>query len=178
MLIDEIRKVIPEARIRYVDQLDDPRNYRVNCDLIRQELGFKVTRRVPDGIREVMEVVRLGIVSDPDDQRFYNIPLQSAHDDELPEQVEAAIATVLPRDGFKALHEPRFAGNESEHIVKECIDTGWVRRRASSSTASSRSLRRTPAQRMRSPSRTAPWRCTWRSSSRESRPATRCSCRR
>lgn len=78
MLIDEIRKVIPEARIRYVDQLDDPRNYRVNCDLIRRELGFEVSRRVPDGIREVMEVVRLGIVSDPDDQRYYNIPYKRA----------------------------------------------------------------------------------------------------
>ena len=78
MLIDEIRKAIPEARIRYVDQLDDPRNYRVNCDLIQRELGFKVTRRVPDGIREVMEVVRLGIVSDPDDQRYYNIPHKRA----------------------------------------------------------------------------------------------------
>ena len=44
---------------------------------------------------------------------------------DLPERVEAAIATVLPRDGFKALHEPRFAGNEWRY-VKECIDTGWV----------------------------------------------------
>ena len=50
------------------------RDYRVNSDLIRRELGFKVTRRVSDGIREVMEVVRLGLVSDPDDQRYYNIP--------------------------------------------------------------------------------------------------------
>ena len=44
---------------------------------------------------------------------------------DFPERVEAAIATVLPRDGFKALHEPRFAGNEWAY-VKECIDTGWV----------------------------------------------------
>lgn len=44
---------------------------------------------------------------------------------DLPERIEAAIATVLPRDGFKALHEPRFAGNEWTY-VKECIDTGWV----------------------------------------------------
>ena len=44
---------------------------------------------------------------------------------DLPERIEAAIGTVLPRDGFKALHEPRFAGNEWAY-VKECIDTGWV----------------------------------------------------
>lgn len=29
------------------------------------------------------------------------------------------------RDGFIALHEPRFAGREWEY-VKECLDTGWV----------------------------------------------------
>lgn len=78
MLIDEIRKVIPEARIRYVEQTDDPRNYRVNSDLIGRELGFRITRRVPEGIREVLDVVRLGVVSDPDDQRYYNIPYQRA----------------------------------------------------------------------------------------------------
>jgi len=44
---------------------------------------------------------------------------------DLPERIEAAIAAVLPSDGFKALHEPRFGGNEWAY-VKECIDTGWV----------------------------------------------------
>jgi perosamine synthetase len=44
---------------------------------------------------------------------------------DLPERIEAALATVLPPEGFKALHEPRFGGNEWAY-VKECIDTGWV----------------------------------------------------
>jgi len=35
------------------------------------------------------------------------------------------IKTMLPKQEFISLHEPRFTGNENEY-VKECIDTGWV----------------------------------------------------
>ena len=74
MIVDEIKKLIPDARVRYVNQVDDPRDYRVNCDLIKRELGFVTTRSVPDGIREVMDVVRLGVIADPEQQKYYNIP--------------------------------------------------------------------------------------------------------
>jgi nucleoside-diphosphate-sugar epimerase len=74
MIVDEIRRQDGTARIKYVKQADDPRDYRVNSDLIRRELGFTITMRVPDGIREVMEVVKSGVVRDPDDQRYYNVP--------------------------------------------------------------------------------------------------------
>lgn len=74
MLVDEIRKLIPDARIRYVEQLDDPRDYRVNSDLIRRELGFSITMTVPEGIREVMDALRLGVIRDPDAERYYNTP--------------------------------------------------------------------------------------------------------
>jgi hypothetical protein len=57
-----------------VEQIDDPRDYRVNCDLIKRELGFSITKTVPQGIREVFDVVHLGVVANPDDQRYYNIP--------------------------------------------------------------------------------------------------------
>jgi nucleoside-diphosphate-sugar epimerase len=74
MIVDELKRVDASARIRYVAQIDDPRDYRVNCDLIKSELGFTVTRTVPEGIREVFDVVRLGAVAQPDEQRYYNIP--------------------------------------------------------------------------------------------------------
>lgn len=74
MITEELRRIAPAARIRYVEQVDDPRDYRVNCDLIGRELGFKVSRTVPQGLREVFDVVRLGMVADPDAQRYYNIP--------------------------------------------------------------------------------------------------------
>ena len=74
MLADEITAQIPDARIRYVKKDEDPRDYRVNFDKIRERLGFTVSHTVPDGIREVREIVGLGVISDPDDQRYYNIP--------------------------------------------------------------------------------------------------------
>ena len=74
MIVEELQRVAGDARIEYVKQIDDPRDYRVNCDLIKRELGFAITKTVPDGIRDVFDVVRLGVVTDPDDQRYYNIP--------------------------------------------------------------------------------------------------------
>lgn len=43
----------------------------------------------------------------------------------LADDIVSALAGVLPAQGFKALHEPWFNGNEWAY-VKECIDTGWV----------------------------------------------------
>lgn len=44
----------------------------------------------------------------------------------LADQIVAALQRVIgPQDGFVALHEPEFEGNEWAY-VKECLDTGWV----------------------------------------------------
>lgn len=74
MLVDEIKKLLPTARVKFTKQNDDPRDYRVNSDLIKRELGFAITMKVPQGIQEILDVVRLGVISDPEDQRYYNIP--------------------------------------------------------------------------------------------------------
>jgi len=74
MLINEISKVVPNCKIKYVKKNEDPRDYRVNSDKIKKELDFKITMTVPDGIKEVYDIVRLGIVQDPEDQKYYNIP--------------------------------------------------------------------------------------------------------
>ena len=74
MIVEEIRKQIPEAKIKYVHKEEDPRDYRVNFDKIQKELGFEVSKTVPDGIQEVKELVSSGIIQDPEDQRYYNIP--------------------------------------------------------------------------------------------------------
>ncbi len=74
MIIDEIKKQIPDAKIKYVKKDEDPRDYRVSFEKARKELGFSISRSVPDGIREIGDIVRLGIIQDPEDQRYYNIP--------------------------------------------------------------------------------------------------------
>ena len=73
MLIEEIGNVAPEIQVRYVEQLDDPRDYRVNFDKITHDLGFKITKTVPDGIREIYKTVKSGIIDDPYSSKFKNI---------------------------------------------------------------------------------------------------------
>ena len=74
MLIDEIKKVLPDSKIKYIEKNDDPRDYRVNSDKIKRELGFEISMRVPDGILEVKRMIQEGVIQDPEDQRYYNIP--------------------------------------------------------------------------------------------------------
>ena len=76
MLIDEIKKILPDSRIKYVKKDDDPRDYRVNCDKIKKELGFKISMTVPDGINEVKRIVQEKVIRDPENQKYYNIPYE------------------------------------------------------------------------------------------------------
>lgn len=73
MLMEEIQKQLPEAKAIYVDKTEDPRDYRVNCDKIKSELGFTITKKVPDGIREIIKLMQSGIITDPHSQKFRNI---------------------------------------------------------------------------------------------------------
>lgn len=77
MLINEIIKVIPDAKIKYIEKNEDPRDYRVNSDKIKRELDFKITMRVIDGIEEVKRMIQEGVIANPEDQRYYNIPHES-----------------------------------------------------------------------------------------------------
>lgn len=74
MLVDEIQKVLPDAKIKYVQKNEDPRDYRVNSDKIKNELGFEITMTVPDGIKEIAQVIQQRVIIDPEDQKYYNIP--------------------------------------------------------------------------------------------------------
>ena len=74
MIVNEIKKVLPNSKIKYVKKNEDPRDYRVNCDKIKKELGFKISKTVPDGIKEIKRVIQENLIQDPEDQKYYNIP--------------------------------------------------------------------------------------------------------
>lgn len=73
MIAEELLRQIPGANIRYVQRTEDPRDYRVNFDKIRRQLGFRITRRVPDGIAEVLRLLRSGLLSNPDAPQYANV---------------------------------------------------------------------------------------------------------
>lgn len=77
MLADELMNLFPKAKIKYVKKDEDPRDYRVNSDKIKNQLGFRVTMTVSQGMLEIKRAVEEGIIMNPDDQRYYNIPHES-----------------------------------------------------------------------------------------------------
>jgi nucleoside-diphosphate-sugar epimerase len=74
MIVDALLHQLPDARVKFVQRSEDPRDYRVKFSKIADTLGFRISRKVPDGIKELLDIVQLGLIQDPENQRYYNIP--------------------------------------------------------------------------------------------------------
>lgn len=72
MIVGEIKKHISKIRVRYVSRKEDPRDYRVSFEKIKRELGFTISKRVPDGIKEVKYLIEQNIIPNPDDPKYKN----------------------------------------------------------------------------------------------------------
>jgi nucleoside-diphosphate-sugar epimerase len=66
---------VPEARIEVTPPGGDRRDYRVDFEPIRRELGFLSRRSVPDSIRELAVSLRDGRFPDYRHQRYHNHPI-------------------------------------------------------------------------------------------------------
>ena len=73
MIIEEVCKIVPNVKVDYVELNEDPRDYRVNFDKIKNELGYTITKTVPDGVKEIYTLLKTGIVTDSFAQKFRNI---------------------------------------------------------------------------------------------------------
>jgi nucleoside-diphosphate-sugar epimerase len=71
-LVALLQRRIPDAKVEYVRREEDPRDYRVCFDKISSVLGYRISRRVEDGIEEVMAVIRGGVITDIDDPFYRN----------------------------------------------------------------------------------------------------------
>ena len=73
MIIEEVCKVVPNVQVNYVEMNEDPRDYRVNFDKIKNELGYTITKKVPDGVKEIYTLLKTGVVTDAFASKFSNI---------------------------------------------------------------------------------------------------------
>jgi nucleoside-diphosphate-sugar epimerase len=64
-LVALLRERAPGATISFVQRDEDPRDYRVSFDKIRDRLGYAVSSTVPQGIDEVAALIRSGQWPDP-----------------------------------------------------------------------------------------------------------------
>ncbi len=71
-LVELIHPYAPDAVVEYVHRAEDPRDYRVSFARVTNELGFKTTRTVPDGIEEVARLVRENVIRNFEETKYRN----------------------------------------------------------------------------------------------------------
>ena len=73
-IVEIILKRLPETTVRYKDLTfgGDMRDFHVSFKKVREKLGFEARLNVEDGVREVLQALRSGIIDNPQDQRFRN----------------------------------------------------------------------------------------------------------
>ena len=69
-----ILKRVPETVVIHKDLTfgGDMRDICVSFQKVHSKLGFETHLTVEDGVREVLNALRFGIISDPQDQRYRN----------------------------------------------------------------------------------------------------------
>jgi nucleoside-diphosphate-sugar epimerase len=73
-LVDEIRKQTDRGEVAYVRRTEDPRDYKVSFEKIRDTLGYEVTMTVPRGITELLAALDDDRFDDAWHARYRNIP--------------------------------------------------------------------------------------------------------
>ena len=71
-LIEEIQKQTTSGSVAYVPRNEDPRDYKVSFEKVRDVLGFETTSTVPDGIAEILAALDEEAFGDPYDGRHRN----------------------------------------------------------------------------------------------------------
>jgi hypothetical protein len=67
-----IRPYAPDAVVEFVHKTEDPRDYRVSFTRITEQLDFKITRTVAQGIEDVANLVRNNVIGNFGDGRYRN----------------------------------------------------------------------------------------------------------
>jgi len=71
-LVEMISIHAPDAIVEYVHKEEDPRDYRVSFSRVADQLGFKITQTVAQGIEEIVHLVRSHAVEDFGAARYRN----------------------------------------------------------------------------------------------------------
>ncbi len=68
-----VADVAPAAKMLEVRNDEDPRNYRVRFDKIRNAIGYRAAVTLEEGVREIIEAVQAGRVTDWTDPIYSNL---------------------------------------------------------------------------------------------------------
>ena len=65
-IVEILKKILPKLNTKYIDTVEDRRDYRVNFDKLEKNIGFAPSRSIEDGFRELIESFRLGLLTEED----------------------------------------------------------------------------------------------------------------
>ena len=71
-LVEIITGQLGRGNVSYVSKNEDPRDYKVGFERIKDELGFEPAQRVPEGIAELIAALGDGAFEDPWGQKYRN----------------------------------------------------------------------------------------------------------
>lgn len=65
-IIEVLKKLMPNIKTKYIDTVDDRRDYRVDFSKLENCINFKPSRNVADGFRELIFCFKNGIITEKD----------------------------------------------------------------------------------------------------------------
>jgi nucleoside-diphosphate-sugar epimerase len=71
-LVELLKQRFPNAQVEFVHRDEDPRDYRVGFEKVKERLGFGVSWSVPAGMDEIVELLGSGLLADPYAQHYSN----------------------------------------------------------------------------------------------------------
>ncbi len=73
-IVELVLKRLPETTVEYKNLTfgGDMRDISVSFEKIKKELGFKATLNVDDGVREVLQALKTGMIRNPADEKYRN----------------------------------------------------------------------------------------------------------
>jgi len=72
-IADEILKILPDTKVTYISKEEDPRDYRVDFSKIKRELNFNITKKLPNGLQEIHELLCTRRIENPFSKIYTNI---------------------------------------------------------------------------------------------------------
>jgi len=72
-LVEMITRTLGRGEVSYVHREEDPRDYKVSFEKVREVLGYEPRWKVPSGVEEIVEALEAERFGDPFDSRFSNL---------------------------------------------------------------------------------------------------------
>jgi len=119
-IAQKVKKVYPSIKIERAPSDKDTRSYHVNFDKIKNELGFETKHSVEDGIKEIGEAIKKGVLGDIDDVKYINLKRMMELRD-----IPFAENGLKTRHNFLPFAQPSIGNEEIEEVV-DTLKSGWL----------------------------------------------------